>query len=85
VDELGGLDKAMDAAVKAADVEGYTVVTYPKPAGLFDSLLGGTKQDYLDGKLKASLGSYYDCLRAIDRLQTADRVQARLPFEIILK
>lgn len=29
VDELGGIDKALDIAVKKADLEGYTVVAYP--------------------------------------------------------
>jgi protease-4 len=85
VDELGGLDKAMEAAVKAANVEGYSVVNYPEPASLFASLMDVTKTDYLDEKLRAQLGDYYGCVQTLQRLQTADRVQARLPFEMITK
>jgi protease-4 len=85
VDELGGLDKAMEAAVKAANVEGYSVVSYPEPASLFASLMDVAKTDYLDEKLRAQLGDYYGCVQTLQRLQTADRVQARLPFEMITK
>ena len=29
VDELGGIDKALDIAVAKADIENYTVISYP--------------------------------------------------------
>jgi protease-4 len=85
VDELGGLDKALDAAVKAAGVEGYTVVTYPDTESVFATLMNATKTDYLDEKLKAQLGDYYGCIQTLQRLQGTDRIQARLPFEMIIK
>jgi hypothetical protein len=47
--------------------------------------MDGTKTDYLDEKLRAQLGDYYGCVQTLQRLQTADRVQARLPFEMITK
>jgi protease-4 len=85
VDDLGGLDKALETAVSLAGVEGYTVVNYPENESMFNQLLNLTKGDYLDDKLKAQLGDYYGCIQTLQRLQSADRIQARLPFEMILK
>jgi len=85
VDDLGGLDKALETAVSLAGVEGYTVVNYPENESMLNQLLHLTKGDYLDDKLKAQLGDYYGCIQTLQRLQNADRIQARLPFEMILK
>jgi ClpP class serine protease len=45
IDELGGLDRAIELAKELADIpadEKVTIVHYPKPAkGLLSSLLGG--------------------------------------------
>ena len=39
VDELGGIDKALDIAVAKVDIEGYTVVSYPEKQDFLSSLL----------------------------------------------
>jgi protease-4 len=85
VDDLGGMDKALETAVSLAGVEGYTVVNYPDAENMFTQFLNLAKGDYLDSKLKGQLGEYYGCLQSLQHLQDEDRIQARLPFEMIVK
>lgn len=39
VDELGGLDKALEIAIAKAGVDAYTVMSYPKKEGFLESLM----------------------------------------------
>jgi hypothetical protein len=52
---------------------------------MFTQFLNLAKGDYLDSKLKGQLGEYYGCLQSLQHLQDEDRIQARLPFEMIVK
>lgn len=85
VDELGGLDKALEIAAKKAGVEAYSTITYPAKEGMFSSLLNQSKNDYIEDKLEESIGEYYHQFKFIKNLKEADPVQARLPFEMIIK
>lgn len=85
VDELGGLDKALEIAAGKAGVEAYSTITYPAKEGMFSSLLNQSKNDYIEGKLEESIGEYYHQFKFIKNLKEADPVQARLPFEMIIK
>lgn len=85
VDELGGLDKALEIAAEKAGVEAYSTITYPAKEGIFSSLLNQSKNDYIEGQLEESIGEYYHQFKFIKNLKEADPVQARLPFEMIIK
>lgn len=85
VDELGGLDKALEIAAEKAGVEAYSTITYPAKEGMFSQLLNQSKNDYIEGKLEESIGEYYHQFKFIKNLKEADPVQARLPFEMIIK
>ena len=41
--------------------------------------------DQLDAAMKQKLGVYYDYLQGIENLQKNTGIQARLPFEMIIK
>ena len=57
VDELGGIDKALDIAVAKAGIEGYTVVSYPAKQDFFSSLLDTKPTNYVESQLlKSKLG-----------------------------
>lgn len=85
VDELGGLDKAMSIAAERAEIENYTIIDYPAKESIFSNLLNEGKNNYIDSKLSESLGEYYSSLKFLQTLKDADRVQARLPFELNIK
>ena len=82
VDELGGLDRALEIAAEKAGVEAYSVLNYPAKENFLSSLMNESKEDYIEGKISESLGDYYDCLKFIRNIKDADRIQARMPFDL---
>ena len=82
VDELGGLDKALEIAAEKAGVEEYSIISYPAQASMFSSLMGSAKKDYIEGKMNETLGEYYQYLKLLENIKEADRIQARIPFDL---
>lgn len=86
VDELGGIDKALDIAVKKAAIEGYSVVSYPEKEGFLTSLLSSQSTNYVESKLlNSKLGSYYKDFSFLKNIEERAMIQARLPFELNIK
>ena len=50
VDELGGLDKALEIAAQKAELEEYSVINYPTKDSFFSSLMNTSKKDYIENK-----------------------------------
>lgn len=84
VDELGGIDKAMDEAVKRAGIENYTVVSYPELGNFLTSLLETKADNYINGRLEENFGEYYEGFKFLKNLKDADRLQARMPFMLTI-
>lgn len=82
VDELGGLDKALEIAAEKAGVEEYSIISYPAQASIFSSLMGSAKKDYIEGKMNETVGEYYQYLKFLENIKEADRIQARIPFDL---
>ena len=60
VDELGGLDKAVQKAVQLAKIKDYYTKNYPAPVNWLDQIFGDYVQDnYLSEQLHSSLGMLY--------------------------
>ena len=85
VDELGGLDKALEIAALKAGVESYSTVSYPDQDDFFSSLLKEGKDNYINGKITKTLGNSYRYLQLFENWENMDRIQARLPFELHIK
>ena len=86
VDELGGIDKALDIAVAKAGIEGYTVVSYPAKQDFFSSLLDTKPTNYVESQLlKSKLGEFYQQFGLLKNLQEQSMIQARIPFELNIK
>lgn len=86
VDELGGIDKALNIAIEKAKVEGYTVVSYPDKESFLDALLNTQSSNYVESKLlKSKLGDYYKDFSLLKNLGERSMIQARVPFELNIK
>ena len=86
VDELGGIDKALDIAVAKAGIEGYTVVSYPEKQDFLSSLLDTKPTNYVESQLmKSKLGDYYKDFSLLKNLSERSMIQARVPFELNIK
>lgn len=84
VDELGGLDKALEIAAEKAGVEAYSILRYPSEGGFFSSLME-EKENYINGKMVETLGDTYHYLQFVNNLKDMDRIQARMPFELRIR
>jgi len=86
VDEIGGLDKAVEKAAKLAKLSEYHTTAYPEPSDWFQSLLDSkNEENYLDAKLRATLGEYYQPFSYIKNIHRQNAIQARLPYYLIIK
>lgn len=86
IDELGGIDRALQVAVERAEVDAYTVVSYPEKQSFFASLLADNPGNYIESKLlKDNLGTYYQEFSLLKNLENADYLQARMPFSLSME
>ena len=85
VDELGGLDKAIEIAAQKANIENYSLINYPDKNNVFSALLEQGKDDYINSQMKEALGEYYEHLKFVQNIKEADPIQARMPFDIRIK
>ena len=86
VDELGGIDKALDIAITKARVGGYTIVSYPEKKDVLSSLLDTKPTNYVESQLlKSKLGEYYRQFGLLTNLKEQSMIQARVPFELNIK
>lgn len=86
VDELGGLNAAIDKAAKLAKLKTYHTVPYPEKADWTDQLLnafgGGS---YVDSQMRATFGEYYDPFLFLKTLNQQNAIQARVPFSLSVR
>ena len=86
VDVLGGIDTALEIAVRKAGIEGYTVVSYPAKQDLLSSLLNTKPTNYVESQIfKNKLGEYYKQFCMLKNLKERSMIQARIPFELNIK
>lgn len=86
IDQLGGIDAAVAKAAQLAKLSEYHTHTYPAPTDWFEQLFntfGGG--NYLDSKMRAALGDYYEPVILLKQMNQLDALQARLPFFLNIK
>ena len=88
VDGIGGIDQAVAKAAELAKVKEYRTKAYPAKADMIESLLNRASSEggnYLDGKLRATLGEYYAPFMFLKQLDRHDAIQARMPVNVVIK
>ena len=82
VDELGGLDRALEIAVARAGVEGYTRMDYPAKKSAWEQLMEFSPAGYVKARLlQGGAGQWLRGMESLDRFEVKDALQARMPFE----
>jgi len=87
IDKFGGLQDAIDCAVRMAKIKDYRLREYPEVQNVFDRLFGSSKDNTLKTEMiKKELGEdqykiYNEMLRV---KQMTNTPQARLPFEFFI-
>ncbi|SBV98604.1 signal peptide peptidase SppA [uncultured Dysgonomonas sp.] len=85
VDELGGIDKAIEEAAKLANLEDYSLNSFPKKRDFFESFLSDQKEELTTRAMKEYLGSDYQLFKTIKEIKEQDFIQARMPYDIDIK
>lgn len=86
VDELGGLDDAINKAKKLAKLDEASVVSYPAKSTVFDQLLNEMQgSSYADKQLQQALGEYYPFWADIKNVRQKSGMQAALPYRLKFK
>lgn len=85
VDELGGLDKAIKIAAAKAQLDSYTLLTYPAKESFLTTFLNRGTSDFIRLKLENALGEQYKSIRFIQDIEHMDAMQARMPFDLNLE
>ncbi|WP_444092599.1 signal peptide peptidase SppA [Bacteroides sp.] len=86
VDELGGINKALEIAARKAELKGYTIVSYPTKKDILSTLLDVQPNNYVESQvLKSQLGDYYKDFNLLRNIKERAMIQARVPFELNVK
>ena len=85
VDKLGGMDEALQAAAFKAGTEAYTVLSYPEQPGLFANLMEDGTDNYINARLRATGGEYYEFMNFANNLLRSNRIQTRISLDPNIK
>ncbi len=86
VDVLGGLDDAVEIAAEAAGIkDNYAVNYYPEQKTFIEELLKNLETQMESKALKTRLGPLWPYAKPLEELKELHGIQARLPFDIIIK
>jgi protease-4 len=90
VDEIGGLDRAIQSASRLAQLEKYKIKEYPEtktPIEQFvEKLMNVEEREEAvsTAVLRSELGELYPMYRSLRDLRNAKGIQARLPYELVI-
>lgn len=82
VDELGGLDYAIESVKELANIEDYKIVEYPKVKEPFQELIETLQEDLSVKIFSVELDDVFSHYSTALKIIKSKEVQARMPFEI---
>jgi protease IV len=81
VDEIGGLNKAIEIAKESAKMDSYTVVDYPKRKDPIEELVKELTDNIEAKVLVKALGKEYKYYQKVQEISSQTGIMARMPFE----
>ena len=82
VDELGGIETAIEIAAELASLgKSYVVFEYPKLRSPIEELINPAKEELAARTLKEYLGESYELFMILKDIKEQDYIQARIPFD----
>lgn len=82
VDEIGGIDDAINEAALLAGLSSFSTVSYPKPIDFMESFLLTKKNDFASQFVKDYLGVEYNTFKILKEIREQDYLQARIPYNL---
>ncbi|MCX6269793.1 MAG: signal peptide peptidase SppA [Bacteroidetes bacterium] len=85
VDEIGGINKAVEMAAGLAKLKNYRLIYLPEQKDAFTTLIeqlsGDNEQEAM---IRTQLGDFYPYYQSVIRLRNMKGIQARLPFTLTI-
>ncbi len=85
VDRLGNIDDAIRSAAKMAKLKDYKVVAYPSQKDPFQEIFETSSDKIRTYFTKQELGDQYTYYQQIKSVLTRSGMQARMPYEVMIK
>jgi protease-4 len=85
VDKLGGIDEAVALAAEKAKLKEYQIKEFPEKEDFMSKLLKNFEGDMETRMVKARLGEHYEIFRQMKNIEKINGIQARLPYDLIIK
>jgi protease-4 len=82
VDELGGLDRAVELAAELAGVYNYTLVTVPEPGDFLLELLKKQLDETKVSLVRDMVGEDYEYFNTLRQLRSTYGIRARIPYDL---
>ncbi|MCK9302845.1 MAG: signal peptide peptidase SppA [Bacteroidales bacterium] len=82
VDEIGGLNRAIEVAAEAAGITNYVIENYPKDKDTYTQLMEMFSGETPESKMSSQLGILYPYYQMMTDFTELNNVQARLPYRI---
>lgn len=85
VDGIGGINDAVLKAVELAELEEYRIVEYPEKKDFMEKLLSDFSVKAKQSIVEQTLGHNYKVFQILERVNSMEGIQARMPFEIVIQ
>ena len=85
VDDLGGIDTAIEIAAEMSGTTDFNTVSYPEKENFLTYLMDTGTDRYINGKLQSAFGEFYNGAQLLKHIDKADRLQARMPFDLHIR
>ena len=82
VDELGGIDRAIELAVELSGIVNYSIVNVSTSSDFIKELFEKQLEDAKISILRNMMGAEYDYFRTLQQIKTFSGIQARLPYDL---
>jgi len=82
VDQLGGLQDAIELAAQLAGLEDWRVTELPEQKDFFTMLMEDLKGASVKKAIQTEMGEYYTYYQYLKNASTFQGIQARMPFEV---
>lgn len=85
VDEIGGLNDAVNKAVELAELDEYRIVEYPRKKDFMERLLEDFNMSISQNIMENTIGENYKLFKIMENVKNMEGIQARMYYDIILK
>jgi len=82
VDEIGGIDRAIEVAAELAKLKDYRIVELPKQKDFMAMIINDMSENISIRIVQKFLGSNYSYYEYLNKVSKINGIQARLPYEV---